>query len=112
MTYVAADVNAYNAAYAGAVAELAASRPELALSHIPSAVAESIDCAVGAIGRPLSDVEYFSIQRWAARVVKVYLPANLERDDLAFVGEASFWRAEADRFVEILQTVWREYRAS
>lgn len=79
MTYVAANVNVFNVAYAGAVEELAACRPELTLSHVPLAVAEAIDRATLTLARPLSEVEYFSIQRWSGRVVKTHLPANLER---------------------------------
>jgi hypothetical protein len=112
MTYVAANVNVFNVAYAGAVEELTACRPELTLSHVPLAVAEAIDRATLTLARPLSEVEYFSIQRWSGRVVKTHLPANLEREDLAYVGKAEFWQDEADRFMEILQTVWREYQAS
>ena len=102
-TYVAANVAVFNAAYAGALGEIMVSRPELTHSWVSHGIAEAVDTALATLARPLSDFEVYSIESWAAHIVK-QIPLNLEREDVAAVGKPEFWRERAEHFARVLQT--------
>lgn len=106
-TYVAANVAVFNAAYAGALGEIMASRPELTHSWVSHGIAEAVDTALATLARPLSDFEVYSIESWAARIAK-QIPLNLEREDVEAVSKPEFWRERAEHFARVLQTVWQE----